>query len=184
MTGEFLLPEGVFLRPLIRSEDGRGRFSEMYRAEWFGDLPAVRQYQIMESDPNVLRGFHVHAVHHDYLCVVSGAFLAGLKDMRPWSLTFGLSLSLTMDSKHPASLQIPPGVGHGFYFDQNCTLLLGVSHYWADEDEMACRWDDPDLDIDWRGVSEPNLSERDRAASSFSDMQKVLLSRIQCPRSE
>jgi dTDP-4-dehydrorhamnose 3,5-epimerase len=171
--------EGVVLRPLDLLPDNRGSFVETYRQEWFPESPPLKQYQFLTSGPGVLRGFHVHAMHHDYLCASSGAFLLGLRDMRPWSSTAGQAVSLVLDASEPAVIHIPPGVGHGFFFNQPCNCLLGVSHYYDPEDELACRWDDPELGVDWREAVDPKLSERDRTAGSYVEMQEQLLSLIQ-----
>ena len=64
----------------------------------------------------------------------------------------------------PLALSIPPGVAHGFYFDESSLHVYAVSHEWDPSDELGCRWDDPDLGIAWP-CSAPLISGRDRSST-------------------
>ena len=68
-----------------------------------------------------------------------------------------------------ASLRIPPGVAHGFLFSEPSLMAYAVSAYWDPADEIACRWDDPALGIDWPS-DRPLLSPRDAAAPPLAEI--------------
>ncbi|HZP20383.1 MAG TPA: dTDP-4-dehydrorhamnose 3,5-epimerase family protein [Bauldia sp.] len=162
------LPAGVVLRPLVRHSDERGSLVEMFRGTWRDDLRPV-QWNASSSGPGVLRGVHVHAVHTDYLTVVAGSMLLGLSDIRPDSPTRGHSVLLRLESAAPQAVVIPPGVAHGFYFDEPSLHIYGVTAYWDPDDELGCRFDSPELGLEWPDPS-PRLSARDAAAGSYAAM--------------
>ena len=57
--------EGVFVRELKPNRDHRGELVEVYQEQW-GDGWRATQFNAVFSEPNVLRGVHVHASHYDY----------------------------------------------------------------------------------------------------------------------
>jgi dTDP-4-dehydrorhamnose 3,5-epimerase len=156
-----LLPAGTLLRPLEPHLDDRGSFTELYRAEW-GTGVAPIQWNAVRSEAGVLRGVHVHIRHDDYLTVPIGRAAVGLRDLRRGSPTEGLS-ALVLLGSDPAGLVIPHGVAHGFYFLEPSLHVYAVTEYWDVDDELSCRWDDPDLEIPWPAQS-ARVSERDAAS--------------------
>jgi dTDP-4-dehydrorhamnose 3,5-epimerase len=160
------LPVGVRLRPLTMHRDDRGAFTELFREMWDTGLEPV-QWGLMDSGANVMRGVHVHFEHVDYVVVLNGRVLIGLRDLRRGSPTHGLSALLDLRGNELAGLTIPPGVAHGLYWPEPAQVLLGVSHYWDPTDERGCRWDDPALGIPWPSIT-PQLSERDAACGPLS----------------
>ncbi|WP_321342420.1 dTDP-4-dehydrorhamnose 3,5-epimerase family protein [Breoghania sp.] len=165
------LPDGVELRALTPHADSRGVFLEMFRQEWGvgGDLI---QWNAVHSAPNVLRGVHVHANHVDYLIPIAGTLLLGLHDMRTQSPTGGRSVMLEIEGGSPQAVSIPIGVCHGFYFPVPSVHVYAVSSYWDGSDEFGCRYDDPDLGLNWP-TSAPVLSDKDRKACSFAEMRQA-----------
>ena len=163
------LPEGIIVTPLQRNADDRGSLVEVFRKSWQTGIEPV-QWNFVESGPNVLRGFHVHIWHTDYLVLVRGRMRLGLKDLRAGSPTAGLTTTVELDpAASPVALTIPVGVAHGFAFREAASLFYSVSHYWDTEDELACRYDDPDVGIDW-GLAGPLLSPRDQSAGTLAEM--------------
>ena len=151
--------------------DARGMLIEVYRTDWIPGFTPV-QWNLVHNRKNVLRGFHCHVRHTDLLSIVDGSMVLGLKDLRVGSPTYNRAERLTM-TPETGLVMIPPGVGHGFYFTERATFLNAVSHEWSKEDELGCRWDDPDLDINW-GCSDPIISERDTLAGTLSELQAVV----------
>jgi len=146
-------------------------FIELYRTSWeTGVAPA--QWNAVSSLSNVLRGVHVHRRHADYLTLVSGRSTIGLHDLRPGSPTEGLGTTVALDASAPLALVIPVGVAHGFYFHVPSVHVYAVSHEFDRSDELGCRWDDPELGIDWP-YAEPLISERDRDLGSLSDLRRI-----------
>ena len=159
------LPDGVVLLPLRPHTDTRGTLTEVHRDEWMAGPPAV-QFNVVTSTASVLRGVHVHAKHVDYLVLISGKMLLGLHDLRDWSPTYRASCIVALDGRQPQSVVTPCGVAHGFYFIEPSMHVYGVSHYWDPADEIACRWDCPELGLRWP-VTTPLLSERDAVAGDY-----------------
>jgi dTDP-4-dehydrorhamnose 3,5-epimerase len=153
---------GVALRPLWPNRDARGQLTELFRASW-PESVAVCQWVLLQSCEGSLRGVHLHHRHSDYLTVLSGRLRLGLRDCR---VPDGLAAMLELDAAQPLALRIPPGVAHGFLHLAPTQLLLGVDDYWDPLDELACRFDDPRLGLDW-GLTDPLLSARDREAGDF-----------------
>lgn len=168
------LPLGTSLHGLSSRHDPGGTEIQLHARAGNGDGGAgpgpvalnLVQWNLVQSEPNTLRGVHVHIRHWDYLHVALGAMTLGLHDMRPWSATHGLSALLRLSGDTPAAIAIPPGVAHGFYFAGAAHYLYAVSEYWSPSDELGCRWDDPALRLDWPAV-DPALSQRDRAAAGY-----------------
>ena len=164
-----MLPDGVELLRLEPHPDERGVFTELFRDSWGLGLVPV-QWNAVRSEPNVLRGVHVHWRHADFLTVVSGRATIGLHDLRRGSPTEGAGTAVDLAADSPQALLIPTGVAHGFYFHEPSVHVYAVTHDWDPADELGCRWNDPELGIPWP-CSDPMLSERDRDAGSLSALR-------------
>ena len=162
------LPEGVRVTKLETHADDRGALTEVFRSSWdTGIEPA--QWNVTVSAPGVLRGVHIHLEHTDYVSVVEGRADVGLYDARPASSTHGLATTVALGGERMEGLTIPPGVFHGFYFHERSVVLYGLSHGWDPSDDLACRWDDPDMGIPWP-VRSPALSDRDAEAATLREL--------------
>lgn len=171
-----LLPGGVELHPLRPHQDARGDFTEVFRQSWTSGITPL-QWNVVRSAANVLRGFHLHLRHADYLLMLAGGMRLCLLDMRPEAPTRGLTAALDLDAKEPMGVVIPPGVAHGFYFARPSMHLYSVSHYWSHADELACRWDDPEMELDWGGAVSPIISDKDAKAGTLHAMEMDYLQR-------
>ena len=109
------LPIDVEIIDLKSHLDDRGQFTELFRSSWLPTMEAM-QVNFVNSNPNVLRGVHVHFRHSDFLILVRGLMTLGLKDLRVASSTCGLSTMIQLDVDQMKGVFIPPGVAHGFYF--------------------------------------------------------------------
>ena len=168
------LPAGVELRPLDRHADDRGSFLEMYRVSWFQDRSPALQWNLVRSRAGTLRGVHVHVVHSDFWLLVEGVATVGLCDLRRHSPTFRLAVDLPVRAGDPVLVVIPRGVAHGFLFHQPSLHVYSVTSYWDPADELGCRWDDPDLGIQWPAGAPPTLSDRDQAAPSLAALMATI----------
>jgi len=168
------LPFGVSLRDLHPHPDDRGIFTELHRDEWqTGPRPV--QWNAVRSNANVFRGVHVHRVHADELVVLDGVMLLGLHDMRRDSPTSGLSVVVELRGDAPRSAGIPPGVAHGFFFPVASLHVYAVSEYFNPDDDLACRYDSPELRLRWP-TAKPHLSNRDAEAGTYEEMMARLTS--------
>ena len=165
------LPTGVSLLTLTPHADDRGVFTELYRASWEPGVVPV-QWNAVRSEPNVLRGVHIHRLHTDYLTIVAGVATIGLHDLRLGSPTEGLGATVELDAHAAAALVIPVGVAHGFYFHEPSIHIYAVSHEFDPADELGCRWDDPTLEIAWP-CADPLISPRDRELGSLNELRDV-----------
>lgn len=170
------LPQGVEIHALSPHPDARGDFTEVFRQSWTDGITPV-QWNVVRSAANVLRGFHVHIRHADYLTMLAGKMRLCLRDIRPEAQTYALTAAIDLDATEPVGVVIPPGVAHGFYFLHPAMHLYCVSHYWSHADELACRWDDPELGLDWGGAVNPAISDKDIKAGSFLEMEMDFVQR-------
>ena len=167
-TAALTLPAGCSLRRLATHRDGRGSFTELFRREWETGADPV-QWNVVRSEPGVLRGVHVHIRHDDYLTLPQGRATIGLRDLRRDSSTSGLSALVELRGDDLQALTIPHGVAHGFLFHEPSLHVYAVTRYWDPDDELACHWADPDLELAW--PERPALvAPRDEAAQPLSDL--------------
>ena len=162
--------QGLAIVELDIFEDDRGRFSEIFRKEWFPQRDwEVIQSNRSESEAGVLRGLHYHHKQVDYWHVTHGAIRAGLVDLRKHSQTYGTSLTLDLDHNKRIGLFIPVGVAHGFLSLTRATLIYIVDRYYYGSDEFGVAWNDPEINLEW-GVKSPILSNRDRQNPRWKDI--------------
>jgi dTDP-4-dehydrorhamnose 3,5-epimerase len=166
------LPSGVVLHELVSHVDERGAFTEVFRNEWDTAIDPA-QWNYVRSAAGVLRGVHVHIRHSDYLMVVEGEAVIGVRDLRTGSPTFGVAATVDVTGGVLRAIEFPPGVAHGFCFSAPSAHLYAVSHYWDEADELGCRWDDEGLGIEWPDDSYL-VSERDAQALSLDELMRVL----------
>lgn len=175
-VGGVSLPSGVEVVVPELHSDRRGSFAEVHRASWDGG-PAVVQWGLTHSGRNTLRGMHVHLQRHDFVVVVAGEMLLALHDLRVDSPTYRRSSAVVLEAVRPCGVRIPTGVAHGFYFAEPGSVLVGTSEYWDATDEFGCRWDAPEIAVEWP-CSDPVLSERDSAAGSYQVLAAQVAARV------
>jgi len=163
--------QGVVRYPIEPFTDERGEIVEVFRAQWLPQFEPV-QWNVMLSGRNVLRGVRCHIRHTDLLMMASGTLTLGLVDLRSGSSSEGVSEVLELKPTADVVV-IPPGVAHGLYFPEQGTLVQAVTHTWSIDDEFGCRWDDPNLGLDWQ-CHDPVLSEGDRNAGTLADLRKLV----------
>lgn len=162
------LPFGVQLMNLTPHHDDRGTLIEVFRQEWITDSNFL-QWNLVHSNPNTLRGVHVHSKHTDYLTMVQGGMSLGLKDLREGSPTQNLAATVQLSAQNPQVVIIPPGVAHGFWFEASSIFLYSVSEYWDIKDELGCKFNDPELGFGWENLK-PNLSKKDQLLPSLASL--------------
>jgi dTDP-4-dehydrorhamnose 3,5-epimerase len=165
--------DGVVTIDLAVHGDDRGRFSEMFRDEWFPERDWRRvQVNRSHSAAGILRGLHYHHQQADFWHPLAGTIRAGLYDLRPSSPTHGTGMTLDLAGEDFRGLFIPPGVAHGFYSVTDLVLIYVVDNYYDGADEMGVAWNDPALGIDW-GIPDgttPVISGRDAGNPPLADL--------------
>lgn len=167
------LPGVVVVRPAVHG-DHRGWFKETFNAERYAaagiEGPFV-QDNTSRSGRGTLRGLHFQEPHAQGKLVwaSAGTVFDVAVDVRRGSPTFGRWVGVELDAARHDQLWVPPGFAHGFCvlsewaeFSYKCTAAYRPDAEWA------VRFDDPAIGVDWP-VSEPVLSDRDRAAPLLAD---------------
>jgi dTDP-4-dehydrorhamnose 3,5-epimerase len=162
------LPCGVRVRALPAHGDARGDVVEIFDASASpGARP--RQWNLVRSEPGVLRGMHIHPDRADVIAVLAGRMRVGLMDARARSPSFGRRAFVELDATQPRTVEIPVGVLHGFHFPDGGMHAYGLTEYWHPHRDIGCRWDDPDLALPWN-LAAPIVVERDLALGSLADL--------------
>ncbi len=142
---------GVFATPLKKHRALEGSFMEYLRLGGgvVEHLPAdfeVRQISLAEAAPGRINAFHLHpkAVQDELWCVVAGAMMVWLVDLREGSPTAGVRRRAILSGEQPAVLYIPSGVAHGYRAGADGALLLYAMNGQfdpADPNEGRLPWD-------------------------------------------
>jgi dTDP-4-dehydrorhamnose 3,5-epimerase len=165
--------DGVLLFVPTPHHDTRGLFTRTFdatiAAEHGIDPNSFTQDSQSRSRGGVLRGLHGRTGRGEAKLVrcAHGAVSDVVVDARPDSLTFGHHEMFRLDDETFAHLYIPPGMLHGF---QALTPVADVC-YRIDRphdptEDVAVRYDDPDLAIDWP-LPVTEISARDLAAGPW-----------------
>lgn len=177
---------GVTWSTLVRHEDERGSFRELWRARGFDDLApdaaglpagtAVRfvQSNLSVSAQGVLRGLHLHRRQLDHWVVTAGRAFVALVDVRPM-LRGGRPIVDAREVPADTAISIPTGVAHGFLAMDALELVYFVTNEYDGADELGFAWDDPDAAVPWPTVpgtadGGPILSARDQANPPLIDL--------------
>jgi dTDP-4-dehydrorhamnose 3,5-epimerase len=118
-----------------------------------------------------MRGVHCHLDHDDFVVIATGEFAFGLVDARPNSPTSGRSMMFDLDTTR--AIVIPAGVAHGFYARDEGVMLVGVTEEFDPAATLRCRFDDPELGLEWPSASRL-VSELDRDAPPFNVMRDAV----------
>jgi dTDP-4-dehydrorhamnose 3,5-epimerase len=180
------IPGALIIEPKVWGDE-RGFFLETYRGERYASLgiPAsLPQDNLSFSRRGVLRGLHCQHPHAQgkLVQVFAGEVYDVAVDVRRGSLTFGRWVAVTLSAANQRQFWVPAGFAHGFLVTTE-TALFGYkcSDYYHPETEFSVRWDDPAIGIDWplTGQSAPELSQKDQAAPSLSDIPAQRLPAIE-----
>lgn len=159
-------------------KDPRGYFFESYSKEKFReigiDYEFVQDNQSL-SQQGALRGMHFQAPPYDQgklVKVTKGSVLDVAVDIRKNSDTYGRHFCIELSESNFRMFWIPPGFAHGFLTLQDNTIFqYKCTNVYNKASEGGLLWNDPDLDIDWGGVTQPLLSEKDKLNSAFKDFE-------------
>ena len=172
--------EGVLLFTPTPHRDERGLFTRTFDAavgaEHGLDPAAFIQDSQSRSKGGTVRGLHGRSGRGEAKLVrcARGAIMDVLVDARPASPTFGRSMSVRLDDETFTTLYVPPGLLHGF---QALTELADTCYRIDREhdpaEDLAVRYDDPDLKIDWP-LPVAMISARDLAAGTWAELVQRL----------
>lgn len=178
--------DGVLLIEPRVFGDSRGFFLESFQTERYREIgidAAFVQDNHSRSARGVLRGLHCQLTRPQgkLVRVSRGRVLDVAVDLRVGSPTYKHWIARELDDETHLQMYIPPGLHHGFLvlsefadFEYKCTDL-----YFPD-DEIAVRWNDPDIGIQWP-LNDPIVSVRDEAAPLLADLAPERLPRYTEP---
>jgi dTDP-4-dehydrorhamnose 3,5-epimerase len=173
------IPEVLLLEPRVFGDE-RGFFYECWNRRLFATLGIDHDFvqdNHSKSARGILRGLHYQTsqVQGKLVRVVAGEVFDVAVDLRRASPSFGKWVGCTLSESNRRMMWIPPGFAHGFYVTgESAEFLYKCTDFYAPQHEVAIRWDDPDLAIDWPLVDglPPTLSAKDTQALSFRDAPK------------
>jgi dTDP-4-dehydrorhamnose 3,5-epimerase len=170
----------VIIEPRL-FKDQRGWFFESFSEREFAHKVApVSFVQDNESKSSygVLRGLHFQKPPYEQaklVRVVKGRVLDVAVDLRKGSPTYGRYEAVELSEDNHRQLFIPRGFAHGFcVLSVEAVFQYKCDNYYAPQSEGAVRWDDPDLDIDWKiPLEDVILSDKDRNHPCFKDLDDM-----------
>lgn len=161
------LPEVILIEASIFPDD-RGFFTEIFKASEFkkNGLPTTfLQDNFSHSQKGVIRGLHYQLTpkaQGKLVRVLKGKIIDVAVDIRRNSPTFLKSVAVELSDENNNMLFIPAGFAHGFVaLSDEVKFLYKCTEEYSKEHERGIRFDDPDININWR-VSDPIVSEKDR----------------------
>lgn len=168
------IPDVLIIKPDVFADE-RGYFFESYhkqRLKEAGLSSAFVQDNESLSQKNVLRGLHLQKPPYaqgKLIRVIRGSVLDVVVDVRKNSPHYGKWVSTFLSAQNKLMFWVPEGFAHGFLtLEDNTVFFYKCTGYYNKQAEMAIRWNDPDLAIDW-GVEDAILSGKDKNAPAFRD---------------
>lgn len=158
-------------------EDSRGYFFESYNEKNFSEI-GVQATFVQDNESSslygVIRGLHYQLnpyAQAKLIRVFEGMILDVVVDIRKGSPTFGKSFSLELTGENKKQLYIPKGFAHGFsVLSKKAVVFYKCDGFYNKESEAGIRFDDPQLDIDWKiPADKAIISEKDKVLPSFND---------------
>jgi dTDP-4-dehydrorhamnose 3,5-epimerase len=160
--------------------DERGFFLETFHTAKYGQagIPSVFvQDNHSSSVRNTLRGLHtqLRKPQGKLVRVTEGEIWDVAVDVRPGSATFGRWTAVTLSAANFRQLYVPRGCAHGFcVLSETAQVQYKCTELYDPADEIGIAYNDPALAIAWP-VTEPILSQRDRAHAPLSDVLPQLV---------
>jgi dTDP-4-dehydrorhamnose 3,5-epimerase len=170
------IPNLLVLDPQVFG-DQRGYFLETYNHRRYQEAGLLVgdfvQDNISVSRRGILRGLHFQnpSAQGKLVSVLQGEVFDVAVDLRRHSPTFKQWHGVSLSSENKLQFYLPPGFAHGFaVLSETAMFHYKCTDYYAPQAEMAIRWDDPDLAIQWP-ITDPILSNRDAQAPLLRDIQ-------------
>lgn len=169
--------KGLLVVQNDRYEDERGYFNMIFHEldyQRAGIESEFTQDNVSVSHQGVVRGLHFQDPlwQAKLVTVLEGEVYDVVVDLRVHSPTFKQWCGMVLSDYNRKQLYIPVGFAHGFQvLSPQAIFHYKCSGSYDPEHELALRWDDPELGIEWRpGVR--LISAKDRQAPLFQDIPK------------
>jgi len=167
---------GLLVATPVRHGDGRGFFSEVWKASAWRERGIVADWcqdnHSLSRAAGVLRGLHCQAppmAQTKLLRCTRGRMWDVAVDVRRGSPGYGRWFGLELSADNWRQLYVPRGFLHGFLtLEPDTEVQYKVDNSYAPDCDCTVRWDDPELAIEWPltglGPEAPMLSAKDAAA--------------------
>ena len=167
---------GLFVIIPHTHRDKRGYFFESFR----GDL--MKKYNLptsyiqdnqSKSEGGTLRGLHYQLKYPQgkLVRVSFGKVYDVAVDIRKGSPTFGQYYGTILSDENHIAMFIPEGFAHGYsVLSDTAIFQYKCTNIYHKEDEYGIRWDDLEIDIDWK-ISNPTLSKKDSNLPFLKNIQ-------------
>jgi len=178
-VGQFKFREteirGVYIIEPKVFGDERGYFMETYNYEDFKsaglDMVFVQDNQ-SKSKKGVLRGLHFQKKYPQgkLVRVTKGEVFDVAVDLRTESESYGKWVGAILNEENKKQFYVPKGFAHGFLvLSEEAEFVYKCTEVYHPEDEGGIRWDDPEINVDWK-IENPMISEKDEKAPLFKDI--------------
>lgn len=162
--------EGLLVLEPRVFKDPRGYFYESYHREALlkhGIVYEFIQDNQSRSTQGVIRGLHFQKEPYaqaKLVRVTEGAIYDVAVDIRPDSPSYGSWFGIELSAENFLQLLIPGGFAHGLaVLSDHATVQYKCNQYYHPDAESGIRFDDPDLQIDWRiDPGKAIISEKDK----------------------
>jgi dTDP-4-dehydrorhamnose 3,5-epimerase len=160
--------------------DERGRFQETFKEAQFRietgfNITFVQDNESLSSK-GVLRGLHAQKSPKSQaklLRVVKGNITDVVVDLRRTEPTFGKSFQINLKGGDGKSLFIPEGFAHGFYCNEDETIVqYKCTNYYDKNSEICLNPFDTSVNIHWP-EGEKLLSEKDQQGQSLEELSHL-----------
>lgn len=171
------LPGALMIAPK-RHRDERGSLVETFQAERYATLGITSKFvqdNLSRSSQGVLRGLHLQHPNSQgkLVMVLRGHVLDVIVDVRRGSPAFGKSVAIELSDENDRQVFVPRGCAHGFVvLSDTADFFYKCDNFYRPDEEIAVRWNDPALAIDWR-LPAPKVSARDAAAPLLSEINHL-----------
>lgn len=168
----------VIIEPQV-FEDARGYFFESWNKAKMKE--AGLDYDFIQDNQSkscygTIRGVHFQKGEFSQaklVRVLQGTVLDVAVDLRKGSKTFGQHVAVELSAENNRQLMIPRGFGHGFsVLSPTAVFAYKCDNVYNKASEGGVRFDDPDLNIDWRVKPEDAvLSDKDRVLPFLKEIE-------------
>ena len=159
--------------------DNRGYFMETYKESVFKEAGlnyGFIQDNQSKSKKGVLRGLHFQKSYPQAKLVrcIEGEVFDVAVDLRKGSPTYGKWEGVVLSAEKGNQFMIPRGFAHGFVvLSDTATFCYKCDELYHPEDEGGVMWNDPSIGVEWPGVGEILLSEKDKKHPSLKESKVV-----------
>lgn len=160
-------------------KDERGYFLETFNAENLRDTEISTSFvqdNESKSTRGVIRGLHYQLnpyAQAKLVRVIEGVVWDVAVDLRKDSPSFGQWYGMELSGENKKQFYIPRGFAHGFsVLSETAVFAYKCDGYYNPKAERGIRYNDPDLNIDWRlDVNESVVSGKDLANPLFQEAE-------------